>query len=343
MNARSEREGGEVDVAAGKDDAEFGQSGVCAGRELESGDSARAEQGSYGNGAAGLDDDFHAFPDETHGGDDLFLGDQKDAIEMAAQDCERARGKGSTKTVGDGVAGIERLESAGGERAIGVIGFGRLAAEEVNVGTDGFGAEAAAAEKAAAADRSEEGVDVGDLFQKLFGGGGLAGDDAIVIVGMDEDGAGFGLNARGSFLARGDGRLGEGDATAVAFDGTALYLGGVPGHDDVCGNAAPRSGAGDGRAMIAAGGRDNPVNGFGVCERENRIGGAANFERAGFLEVVALEEELGAGDVVEGMRSENGSAMDARRDTGVGFANGFPSGRLIFRRFDLLRCAHGKP
>jgi hypothetical protein len=46
--------------------------------------------------------------------------------------------------------------------------------------------------------------------------------------------------------------------------------------------------------MIAARGCHDAVGSFRVCERENGIGSPANFERAGFLEVFALEEKLRA-------------------------------------------------
>lgn len=124
---------------------------------------------------------------------------------MAAQNGEGAGGEGGAEAVGDGVARIEGLEGASGQGAVGVVGAGGFAAEDVDIGAEGFGAEAGAAEKATAADRSEDGVEIGDLFEELFGGGGLAGDDAVVVIGMDEDGAGFGLDTGTGFGARGHG------------------------------------------------------------------------------------------------------------------------------------------
>ena len=328
---RLEGEGGEVDVAAGEDDADFWRSAIGAGWEIEARGCSWLQERGDGYGAAGLDDDFHAFPDEAHRGDDFFFGDEKDAVEMFAQNREGARGERGAETVGDGVAGVEGLESACGERAVGVVGAGWFAAEDVDVGADAFCGQAGAAEEAAAADGRNNRVDVGDFFEEFPGGCGLAGDDAVVVVGMDERGAGFGLDAGGSLLARSDGWLGECDLATVAFDGAAFYFWRVFGHDDVGGDAAPRGGAGDGGAVIAAGGGDDAVGGFGVGERKNGVGGAANFEGAGLLEIFALEEKLGGGDGVERVGGENWSAMNAPGDARVGIDDVLPGWRLKVR------------
>ncbi len=323
-----EREGGEVNVAAGEDDAEFWRGAVGAGGKMESGDGAWLQQGSDGYGAAGLDDDFHALPDEAHRGDDFLFGDEDDPIEMLSENREGARGQGRPEAVGDGVAGVDGLESAGGQGSVGVIGAGRLAAEDMDTGPEAFCGEAGAAEETAAADWGDYGVEVGDFFEEFFGGGGLPSDDAVVVVGMDERGTSVGLNAGGVFLAGSDGGFGEGDFSAITFDGAAFYFGRVFRHDDVRGDTAPCCRAGDGSAVIAAGGSDDAVGGFRAGERKNGVGGAANFEGAGFLKILALEEELGAGHGVERVRSENGGAVDARGDACVGFYNILPSGSL---------------
>lgn len=73
---RSEREGGEVDVATGENDAESWERTIGAYGQVELRDRSRAEERGDSHGAAGLDDDFHPFPDQAHSGDDFFLADQ---------------------------------------------------------------------------------------------------------------------------------------------------------------------------------------------------------------------------------------------------------------------------
>ena len=104
---------------------------------------------------------------------------------MAPENCERPRGQRSAETVRNRVARIEGLQSAGSKRAVGVIRARGFAAENVNIGADGFCAQASAAQKAAAAYRRENGVEVRNFFEKLFRGGGLTCDDAVVVVGVD--------------------------------------------------------------------------------------------------------------------------------------------------------------
>jgi hypothetical protein len=83
------------------------------------------------------------------------------------------------------------------------------------------------------------------------------------------------------------------------------------------------------------------VDSLGIRERKNRICSAPNFERARFLKVVALEEELRSSNSVERMRSEDRSPVNARSDARMRFTDGVPSGRLKTCRFGLWRGAHG--
>lgn len=82
------------------------------------------------------------------------------------------------------------------------------------------------------------------------------------------------------------------------------------------------------------------MGGFGVGKGKDGVGGAANFEGASFLEVVALEEKSDVRNGVQGVGSQDGSAMNTRRDTRVGFADGVPGGGLKAGRFDLWSRAH---
>ena len=84
------------------------------------------------------------------------LGDAEDAREIFAKDGEGARGKRGAEAVGDGVGGVDGLQRAGGDGAVGVVGVGGFAAEDAGLGADRAGAQAGAAEQAAAADWREE-------------------------------------------------------------------------------------------------------------------------------------------------------------------------------------------
>ena len=225
------------------------------------------------------------------------------------------------------------MQRAGLEGAVGVVGAFGFAAEDADIWLHAFGAKACAAEEAAATYGSENGVEAGDFFEQFFGSGGLAGDDAVVVVGMDEIGAGFGLHASGGFIAGSDGGFAQGDLRAVTLDGAILYLRDIFGHDHPGFYAAPCAGAGDGGSMIAAGLGDDAVGGFGVGQGEYRVAGAANFERAGFLKIVTLEKKSRAGEFVERRAGQYRRAMDSGGDARVSFNDGGPG-----RGREILRC-----
>src|SRR6267142_5035360 len=85
-------------------------------------------------------------------------------------------------------------------------------------------------------------------------------------------------------------RLAENDFSAVALDGFSLHGGGILRHDDPGGDSSPRCRAGYRSAMIAARLRDYPSHRLSISQRKDGIGCPTNFERAGLLQVFALEE-----------------------------------------------------
>ena len=66
--------------------------------------------------------------------------------------------------------------------------------------------------------------------------------------------------------------------------------------------------------MIAGGVGHYAVAGLVVGEGEDGVGGTANFEGAGLLEIFTFEEKLGAGGFVEMFGSEHGSAVNLGSD-----------------------------
>ena len=76
--------------------------------------------------------------------------------------------------------------------------------------------------------------------------------------------------------------------------------------------------------MVAAGLRDNAAASFLFGQREDGVGGTANLERAGLLQILALEEELRSGERVDRVTGEDGSAVDARTNAVVCLDDGIP-------------------
>ena len=59
-----------------------------------------------------------------------------------------------------------------------------------------------------------------------------------------------------------------------------------------------------------------------VGERENGVGGSAEFERTGFLQIFAFEKQMRTGHVVDGFRGEDRSAMNERANTRMSRTDG---------------------
>src|SRR6266849_3470687 len=138
--------GGKVHVPTGENDTEFRGVTVGASRQIQGSNNSGLEQRCNGHGARGLDDDFHALPDEPRRRDDLFLADEEDAAHVAAEDRESPWRKRSAQAVGDSVAGVLRLQRTGGQRAIGVIRALRFAAKDAHTRANPLGTEACSAE-----------------------------------------------------------------------------------------------------------------------------------------------------------------------------------------------------
>src|ERR1700687_1536818 len=88
-------EGGQVDVAAGENHAKFWGAAVGTIRKVQGRNNTGFQERRYGDGAGRLDDDFHAFPNESGRGDDFFFGDQENAIDIFSKNRESARGERS--------------------------------------------------------------------------------------------------------------------------------------------------------------------------------------------------------------------------------------------------------
>ncbi len=164
---------------------------------------------------------------------------------------------------------------------------------------------------------------------------------------MDERGAGFRLNSRANFVARGNLGFTERDFPAVRFDRADLHLRGVFGHHDKSGNAAPSGSAGHRGTVIAARLRDDALCGFFLGQCQDSVAGAANLEGAGLLQIFALKEEARARDGIKRRGSEHRGAVDTRSDAGVSVENGLPGkvrvgggGRDCAQVDDPLRLAH---
>ena len=92
--------------------------------------------------------------------------------------------------------------------------------------------------------------------------------------------------------------------------------------------------------MIATRLRDDSLRRLFLGDGKDGIGRPANFERAGFLQVLALEEELGSGHGVQGRGRQDRCAVDSWGDARVRRENDVPRWRLVVGSLDRRGSAH---
>ena len=124
--------------------------------------------------------------------------------------------------------------------------------------------------------------------------GGLAGDNARVIVGMHRIGPGIGNHLLQHGLACGlSGFAFEYFATITPYCG--FFRGGcVIGHDHGGLDAAPGRGKAERRRVVAGGMRGDSVGGASIAQTKYRVTGATRFKSADLLQVFAFEENFSA-------------------------------------------------
>lgn len=274
------------------------------------------EGGGDGDGAGGFGNQLQTRGEEADGGDNLLFRNGENAIDPLLHQGEGKRaGRGRAQTVGDGegVIDADTLPLGEGEgKIIGKFGFN---AEDAEFGMERFGGNGTATEEASAADADQERIQVWDLGEPFEGGSSLPGYGPGMIKGVDEGGAGFGLNGAGDLFAVLREAVEEDDVSAAVLRGEELGLGGVIGHDDGGGDAHGFGGPGDGLRMVTGADGDDAFGAIGFRDLAEEVRGAADFEGARGLEVFALEEAGGTGKTVQpatgGDRRGFGEALDA--------------------------------
>ena len=164
-------------------------------------------------------------------------------------------------------------------------------------------------EQTAAAARHEQEIERADLVEELARRRALAGDDVRVIVGRDEREPALArqpLADRFAILAV---AIVEDDLAAVPFRRAALHRRRVGRHDDDARDVEQLAGERDRLRVVAGRKGDDAAAALVGREARQRVVGAAELEGAGALQVLALEEQLGAGPRVDRARGGDRRAV----------------------------------
>ena len=240
-----------------------------------------------------------------------LLGHQHHVVDEAADDLQR-----QLADILDGDAFGERLAAdlrvlAAQCRPHGRIELG-LDADDLGVRLQRLDGDGDAGDEAAAADRHDDRVEVGTVGDDLEADGALSGDDARVVVGMDERRAGARRRFRrrscwqSASVSPSDDHLG-----AEPAGGGDLHERRRLRHDDGRRNAEPLGVVGDGLGVVAGRHGDDAARAFVRRQRQQLDQRAALLERGGRLQILVFDPDVGAGQPDRRGAGRNGVRMTA--------------------------------
>ncbi len=267
-------------------------------------------QGREAKAAGGLHDHLHALHEELHRGHQFGVRDSENVSDLLANDREgvltQMLGLGA---VGDGDGRVDVHDAAALEGALAVVpGFGLDPVYEA-IGRQRTGGQRGAGEHAATTQADKQRVQRAGELQQLLRGSALAGQHVRVVEGGDQGHAVLlGECATNLLAVFGDAVIEHHPCTVFPGSGD-LRGGGVGGHHDGCRHLQQPRGQRDALRMITRGKRHDASLALLLIKTRQRIEGAAKLERAGALQVFALDKHLGAGLGIEGTRGEHRRAV----------------------------------
>ena len=249
--------------------------------------------GGHADRAGALGNELLLF---DHGEDrcsDFVLGDGGNIVHILLHQRERgvagvldgdAVGKGVHRVQGDLMSLAVAFKHAGGVAGLDAVDLHR--GLEL---LDGIGH---AGDEAAAADGHDDRIHIPHLLEDLQADGSLAGDDLVVVKGVDEGSASLllGFHRSGVGVVIGAGH--QHHLGAQALGGLHLADGGRIGHVDHALRPLAGGGQGDALGVVAGAAGDDSGLLLLVAQLADLIIGAPELEAAGHLEVLCFEIEL---------------------------------------------------
>ena len=142
----------------------------------------------------------------------------------------------------------------------------------------------------------------------------LAGDDAVVVVGVDEGQAFLGAQGLGHVRRFGQVLALQDDPGAMGLGMPDLGEGGVPGHDDGGGHAQALGVIGDALGVVPGRAGDDARRRLRRAQPQELVERAPVLEGGGVLQVLELEVDRGPRQVRQGARPGTGRADHSTLD-----------------------------
>ncbi len=178
---------------------------------------------------------------------------------------------------------------------------GGLDAVDLAFGVNLLYGEGDTGDETAAADGNNNGIQIGHLLRDFKAYGGLPGDDICVVKGVDEGIAVLVTELKGFVIGIVVDAVYHNNLGAVALGGFNFRDGGAVGKADIAFDAVAGRGEGNALGMVAGRTGDDTARFFffgKVADFEIR---AANFKRAGNLQVFGFKVNVGAVAYVGGI------------------------------------------
>ena len=165
----------------------------------------------------------------------------------------------------------------------------------------------------AAADRHDDAIETGLVFEHLDADRALPGDDLVVVIGVDEDVALLLDHRLGGHLAVGQCLARKHDLGAMRPRALDLGRRRRLRHDDDRRDAELARVIGNRLRVVAGRHGDHPARPLGRGQIGHLVEGAAILERTGDLQVLEFDVDLRAGDLRELVGMEQGGAHHIAR------------------------------
>jgi len=202
-----------------------------------------------------------------------------------------------------------------------------------------FGHYGSARDEPAPPYRHEYSIEAGCIRQQLQRRSALPGDDAVVVVGMNYDGAGLCNHVGETGLPGGQARSAGHDFSALPGHGLLLDPRGIVRNHDPRGNAPAAGRQGDRGAVIARRMRCYAASGFLLRQRPDGVHRPPSLEGTNTLQVFTFQKNPAADKLVKGRTMKNRRPVDPTgdgscRSPDIGGCGRLPPGRQ-------LRVPHG--
>ena len=247
------------------------------------------KRGCHRCGTGPLGHQLLVFHQGQDGGGDLVLAYGDDVVHILADHLKgRFAGRLDCNAVCKGHGAVQCLVLVVVEGMLHAGGTGSLHAVDLYLGAQALDGKRYAGDQAAAADRHDDRVHIGQLVEDLKANGPLPCNNKLVIVGVDEGHAGLLLQLHSAVVGIVVGALDQLDLCAEALGALYLHNRGAVRHTDHAFNT--HAGGGQRHALCVVAGRagDDALGTLLPAELADLVVSAAHLEAARDLQVLGL-------------------------------------------------------